>query len=145
MSKTISLSVSGIAMLATVMMAGPGVAAAQSHGEWRGAWEATPGMGTSLGDQFFRIQYSTTSRGSQQSEISGYVYNDYGEAAANVQLEITELDEDGHPIASETRPVAGLVPAEGRAYFDVRMPRSASYRITVRGFDFLEEGSSGAS
>src|SRR5262245_12518899 len=134
MSKAISLSVSGLAVVAVVVMAGAGVAAAQT-------WEATPQMGNSLGDQFFRVQYSAETRGSQQSEISGYVYNDYGEAAANVTLEVTELDEDGHPIASETRPVAGLVPAEGRAYFDIKMPRSASYRITVRGFDFLEESS----
>ena len=141
MSRAISLSVSGLAVVAVVVMASAGVAAAQSRGEWRGAWEATPQTGNSLGDQFFRVKYSTEPRGSQQSEISGYVYNDYGEAAANVQLEITELDADGHPIASETRPVAGVVPAVGRAYFDIKMPRSASYRITVRGFDFLEESS----
>lgn len=141
MSRSISTLGSGVALSVALIAASAGVAAAQSHGEWRGAWEAVPETGTSLADQFFHLEYTADARGAEQSEISGYVYNDYGEAAANVQLEITELDEDGHPIASETRPVAGLVPAEGRAYFDIKMPRSASYRITVRGFDFLEESS----
>ncbi len=145
MSRTVILLVSGLAVLVAMVIASAGSATAQSRGEWRGAWEATQGTGASLSDQFFHVEYGTTARGQGQSEINGYVYNDYGQPAINVELEITEFDANGQPIGSETRPVFGLVPAESRAYFDVRVPQGASYRVRVQGFDFVEDGSSGVN
>jgi len=137
MSKTILSLVSGFAVMAAVG-GGAGVAGAQP-------WGASPGASTTLADQFFHVEYSTDTRGQGQSEISGYVYNDYGQPAANVELAITEMDADGQPVGTEVRPVSGLVPAKGRAYFDVRVPRSASYRVTIRGFDFIEFPSPGGA
>ena len=145
MSRTVISLTSALAVLVAVVAGGAGVAAAQSRGEWRGAWEATPGERPALNDQFFRVEYSTGTHGPEQSEISGYVYNDYGLPAINVEIEIAELDASGQTVGTETRPVFGLVPAKGRAYFDVRVPTGASYRVKVQEFDFVEDGSSGHS
>jgi hypothetical protein len=141
MFKQISSIGSSCALVLSGAMLIAGTAGAEyPRGEWRGAWEAVPSAAP-LADQFFRVEYTATTRGADQAEISGYVYNVYGLAAENVQLEVTDLDASGQPIARETRPVYGLVPAEGRAYFDVTVPRSDAYRVAVRGFDFVEEGS----
>ena len=145
MSRNMTALVSWFAVFVVVMTGSAQVGAQEFRGEWRGAWEAVPDVGASLGDQFFHVQYDATPRGETQSELSGYVYNDYGQPADAVQLEITELDANGQPVASEVRPVQGVVPAEGRAYFDVQVPRSAFYRVKVQTFDFIEDGSSGAS
>jgi hypothetical protein len=137
MSRNVVSLLSGIAITAMVVAA----AGAQTRGEWRGAWGATPSPTNPLSDQFFHVEYSVAAPTAGRSEITGYVYNTYGQPAANVELKITELDASGQPITSEMRPVFGLVPAKGRAYFDVRVPTSASYQVSVQGFDFIEDGS----
>ena len=72
------------------------------------------------------------------SRLTGYVYNQYGEAAENVQLRISEVDASGRAASSVTRPVFGTVPAEDRAYFGVQVPSSPSYQVAVQSFDFQE-------
>ena len=136
MSRTVVSLLSAVAITAMAVA----TAGAQTRGEWRGAWGASPNLTNPLSDQFFHVEYGVTELKAGRSQIRGYVYNTYGQPAANVQLKITELDASGHPISSEIRPVFGLVPAKGRAYFDVRVPTSASYQVSVQGFDFIEDG-----
>jgi hypothetical protein len=76
-------------------------------------------------------------------ELTGYVYNDDGEAAVNVELRITELDAAGQPVESTMREVRGAVPGLGRAYFDVRVPGSQAYRVQVASFEFVETSGGG--
>ena len=73
------------------------------------------------------------------SRITRYVYNQYGEAAENVQLRISEVDASRRVVSSVTRPVFGTVPAEDRAYFAVQVPTSPAYQVAVQAFDFLQE------
>jgi hypothetical protein len=93
----------------------------------------------SLGDQMFHVEWTVTAAPDGQSEIIGYVYNDEGEAADNVELRIIALDAAGQPVDSVVRPVRGEVPGLGRAYFDARVPASASFRVQVASFE-LEAG-----
>ena len=70
------------------------------------------------------------------SRITGYVYNDYGEAAQDIELKITGLDTAGQPVATVFKNVGDTVPARGREYFDVQVPASQSYKVDVEAFDF---------
>ncbi len=72
------------------------------------------------------------------TRITGYVYNDDGDAAVNVALRIHEIDASGTDVASVVAPVGETVPARGRTYFDVAVPRSRFYRVDVSSFDFVE-------
>jgi hypothetical protein len=92
----------------------------------------------SLADQFFRVEWSAAAGRRGQEHISGYVYNDFGDAAANIELRITGLNSTGGEVESVVRSVGGSVPGFGRAYFDVHVPRSRSYRVAVTSFDFTE-------
>jgi hypothetical protein len=93
----------------------------------------------SLADQLFHVDWSAARSQQGQSRIAGYVYNDYGEDAMDVHLRITEVDETDRAVESTIRPVDETIPASGRAYFDVRVPDSASYQVRVVSFDFLDD------
>ena len=92
----------------------------------------------SVGDHFFHVEWSTTPATDGRVRITGYVYNDYGDDAIDVDLRISEMDGSGHRIEQLVEPVRGSVPAGGRTYFDIRVPASASYRVSVASFDFVE-------
>jgi hypothetical protein len=67
------------------------------------------------------------------------IYNDYGQPAVNVRLRISGVDAAGRELKGTTTfPVGDTVPANGRAYFDVQVPESQSYRVSVAAFDFVE-------
>ena len=91
-----------------------------------------------LDRQFFHVDWEARRDGSGQSEIIGRVHDDYGEPATDVELRIAMIDATGHEAQSVIRPVRGLVPAMGDASFDVRVPDSPAYRVSVVHFDFVE-------
>ena len=93
---------------------------------------------TALGDQFFHVDWSAAAGRGQQEHIRGYVYNDFGDSAVKVDLRIAGLDSSGREVVTVVRPVEGSVPGYGRAFFDVQVPRSRSYRVGVTAFDFTE-------
>jgi hypothetical protein len=94
-----------------------------------------------LADRLFRVESSAGAVGQGQFQIVGYVYNDYGEDAVNVELRISELDPSGRTIATIDRPVGDTVPAGGRIFFDARVAgTSPSYRVAVSSFDFMADG-----
>lgn len=94
----------------------------------------------SLGDQMFHVEWAVAAVPDGQSEITGYVYNDEGDTADDVELRITALDAAGQPVGSVVRPVRGQVPGLGRAYFDARVPASASFRVQVASFELQAGG-----
>ena len=91
-----------------------------------------------LDSQFFHVDWAARAEGQGQSEITGRVHDDYGQPATGVELRIAMVDATGHEVQSVIRPVRGLVPAMGDAYFDVHVPDSPAYRIRVASFDFVE-------
>jgi hypothetical protein len=95
--------------------------------------------GGGVGGQYFQVDWGTEPASNGRSAIVGYVYNNYGEPARNVELRISMLDTSGNVVSSVTRSVAGTVPAGDRAYFKVNVPNSPSrYDVTVASFDFVE-------
>jgi hypothetical protein len=114
----------------------PGPAAAADSGS---VFATSPGQGSALGAEFFRVEWLVNSSPNGQSTLTGYLYNDYGQPAKNVQLQITLVDTGGRPAGSVIRPVRGLVPAYGRAFFEFDVPPGdAAAQIVVASFDFLE-------
>ena len=129
--------------IASVAIAAAGVVALAQTA--RADWDETAPMtktlnhdDTTLGAQFFHVDWSAAAGRRKQEEISGYVYNDNGNAAVTVELRIAGLDASGREVVDVIRPVEGSVPGYGRAYFDVHVPRSPSYRVAVTSFDFVE-------
>jgi hypothetical protein len=89
--------------------------------------------------QSFRVDWTVSPGEQGKARISGYVYNDNGDPAEQVQLRITELNASGLPGASVVTPIDETVPAFDRAYFDVQVPGpAASYRVAVESFNLLE-------
>jgi hypothetical protein len=72
------------------------------------------------------------------SRITGYVYNDYGQAAEDIELLITGLDSAGQPVSTAIERLGDTVPARGRASSTSRSPESPSYRVDVESFEFAE-------
>lgn len=151
MFRIYALTIASFAVLAMTLGAGAARAAsmmAPSTGRITGDWDidtdatmhATLSQARSLASQFFRVQWTSKVDGRGQSRITGYVYDDYGEPATNVRLQISMLDATGREIASVIRPVQGTIPGEGNVYFDVAVSDSPSYRVSVISFDFVEPG-----
>jgi hypothetical protein len=93
-----------------------------------------------LSEQLFRVKWVGGASPPDQFRIVGYVYNDYGEDAVNVQLRISEVDVSGRTVGSVIKPVGDTVPSSGRAFFDVRVPATtSSYRVAVESFDFMPD------
>lgn len=129
-----------MALLAVTVL--PGAAA---RADWKdNADEASPRAylqsTESLGDEFFHVEWAPAAGRAGQARITGYVYNDHGEAAVNVQLRITALDSTGRAVDTVLEPVRGTVPGYGRAYFDVKVPTGPSYQVSVTSFDFMGLG-----
>ena len=143
-----------IASCALALALGPGVAhagpmMAPSTGRVPGDWDidtseigsVAHAAGITPGDEFFHVEWTTRTDARGGSHLSGYVYDDEGQPATNVTLTIHILDAGGHELERESRRVEGTVPGEGRAYFDVPVPTSPSYRVDIAGFDLVEFGS----
>ena len=123
-----------------------------------GLTAAVPGMGVrtagadslqdvqlqeSLGAEFFRVDWSAKPDGDGKTRITGYVYSDKGRAADDVQLHISELDASGKQVGSYFERMLESVPAEGRGYFDVKVPvnaQAASYHVAVSSWNDVEGG-----
>ena len=130
----------------TVMALGAGVARpasmqSNSTGTVGGDWDIdTEQLSTQrqVGKEFFHVDWASRADGAGQMEITGHVHDDYGQPATGVELRIAMVDATGHEVQSVIRPVRGLVPAMGDAYFDVHVPDSSAYQISVASFDFVE-------
>ncbi|MBI2529287.1 MAG: hypothetical protein HYV93_25285 [Candidatus Rokubacteria bacterium] len=115
-----------VLFLATLLLAGAGLARAQSPPVPFG--------------QYFRVEWQVAAGRGGRPELDGYVYSDYGLAASNMRLLVETLDASGQSVASTVGYVDSLVPPFGRTYFTVRLPApGASYRVTVTSF-FLHNG-----
>jgi hypothetical protein len=136
MNRKIPFIMTAALLLGAATLPGVSVRAAEAADGVQAA--ATQAASPTLSDQFFRVEWTVSSGRDGNSRLTGYVYNQYGEAAENVQLRISEVDASGRAASSVTRPVFGTVPAEDRAYFDVQVPSSPSYQVAVQSFDFQE-------
>jgi hypothetical protein len=90
-------------------------------------------------DRYFRIEWQVT-RDSRGQHVSGYVYNLYHQGTDRVQLRVDRLDASGAVTGTSGAWVAGGVPADNRAYFDVLVPDAPAYRVQVTSFDWVGRG-----
>jgi len=141
-------SLAAVAMVAGAGGVRAGSMTAPSTGTVGGDWDIdtdVPGKEThqaeSVGADFFHVDWQSRADGRGQSRLTGYVYDDEGQPATDVEIQIVMLDAAGHEVESVLRPVRGLVPGKGRAYFDVSVPDAApSYRVSVASFELVEFG-----
>ena len=123
-----------------VALPGVGLEAARAGSEAEPHVVAQPDASPAQADRLFRVEWSAGASGRGQSRIVGYVHNDYGEDAVNVQLRIRQLDDSGRPVSSIIQPVGDTVHAGGRAFFDMRVPGNGpSYQVAVASFDFTAD------
>ena len=63
---------------------------------------AAPRQAATLGDQYFHVEWTAEAVQPGISRLTGYVYNDYGEAAQDVDLQITTVNAAGQPRSTGT-------------------------------------------
>ena len=116
-----------IAWLAIVMMGAAipaPIARAQNFGAAQQRW--------------FRLEW-TASSGAAPRRITGWIYNDYGTSAGEVQLLVEARDSADNVVDRRYQWLPGSLPPLSRTYFDVRgLPVAASYRVTVHSFNIYE-------
>jgi len=142
---SIAIMATSIAFFAVAFVGSPGCASAQpstplnlqsGDGALPAESKATVSGRESMADQYFHLDWSVSPGRPGMSRITGYVYNDYGEAARDIELKITELDTAGQPVATVFQNVNDTIPARGREYFDIQVPASQAYKVDVEAFDF---------
>ena len=92
-------------------------------------------------DRYLRVE-SQAGHGRRGPVVSGYVYNLTGYHFERVRLAIEAVDATGQVTGSTVGYVSGVVPANGRAYFEVPAgTTSGSYRARVTSFEPVGRGS----
>jgi hypothetical protein len=89
-------------------------------------------------ERYFRLDW-TAQPGAGGREIDGYLYNDYGQPAANVQVLAQAIDGSGAVVGQKLEWVPGIVPPLNRSYFRVPgLPDANAYRVSVWAFDWVQ-------
>ncbi|HEY3067464.1 MAG TPA: hypothetical protein VGL09_16855 [Methylomirabilota bacterium] len=92
----------------------------------------------SSSQRWFRLEW-TVSAGAAPRRITGWIYNDYGTSAGDVQLLVEARDSRDAVVGRRYQWVPGSLPPLSRTYFDVRgLPVADSYRVTVHSFNIYE-------
>ena len=99
------------------------------------------GFGAPAPERFFRVEVGPGKPSRGKDTVTGYVYNDYGQAATNVKLVVHSLDASGVIIDRTTVSVDRTIPPFGRSdfYAPVSTP-GVRYTGTVLYFDWLKGG-----
>ena len=130
-------------VLAVALLLGAALAIAWPAGPVAAAENESPANqepGLQLADRLFRVEWTAGASGQSQTQIIGYVYNESEHDAANVQLRISALDASGRTVRSVIKPMGDPVPAAGRAFFDLQVPKtSPSYQVEVESFGFMDD------
>lgn len=85
---------------------------------------------------WFRFDYAVDEDKGGTRRISGYLHNDYGEKAGDVQILVQALDKSGAVVGQQLN-WAASVPPMSRSYFEARnVPAADQYRLTVWAFTF---------
>jgi hypothetical protein len=91
--------------------------------------------------QWFRVDWKAAPDRNGERRLHGYIESVLPEAANRVQLLAQALDASGNVVGQRLEWLPEMIPALGRAYFEVpKMPPAAQYRVTVWSFDRLKGG-----
>jgi len=92
-------------------------------------------------EHWFRLDWAAQAKPAG-SEIDGYIYNNYGASASNVQILAQGLDGAGNVVSQKIAWVQGTVPGFNRAYFRVAgLAPTDRYRVSVWAFEFVRSPS----
>lgn len=95
-------------------------------------------------DTGLRVEWTVGLSKRGRTEISGYVYNDRDQWAANTRLRVELLDATGQVTGSTWISAVSDVPPRGRSYFEAPVPAGvAAYRATVGSVDWRGYGAAG--
>ena len=95
-------------------------------------------------DTDLRVEWSVGQTRRGEAQISGYVYNDRDQWAANPRLLLESLDAAGQVTGSAWIYAVSDVPPRGRSYFEAPAPAgAAAYRVAVRYVDWRGYGAGG--
>ena len=118
-------------MLAFTMVFASAVGTAVAQGGYIG--RASP---------YFSVQSESGKNRRGVTTVSGYIHNEYGLHAGNLEILIEGSDNQGQVTIKTVVPVLGSVPPFGRLYFEARtLGDAASYRVTVHWFEWIGRGS----
>ncbi len=82
-----------------------------------------------------RVEWEAVASRAGRARLAGSVHNDYGRAARDVQLRVSELDASGEVVTTVVGPTLSRVPGQGEARFDVAVPDTGHrYRVALAAF-----------
>jgi hypothetical protein len=85
-------------------------------------------------EQYFRIESQVSTRDGK-SVVSGTVWNTTNWGAKRIQLLVDGLDASGTPVSQRVVWLGIDLPAGTHGFFEVSVPTSPSYRVSVFAFD----------
>ena len=92
-------------------------------------------QGTTEADRYFKVEWDPEAVPRGGWAVQGYVISSHSYRVNGVRLQVEVLDSAGEVESRVFGWVPGDVPAGGRAYFFVSVPkRGASYRVKVLSF-----------
>lgn len=89
--------------------------------------------------QFFRVEWNGTKlRG--QSAVEGHITNVWGFAATDIQLLVKGFDRSGKMTGQLVAWGPKEIDPGSRVYFDVPVPRAASYEVAIFAWNWVQTG-----
>jgi len=90
-------------------------------------------------ERYFTVEWTAGPEHGGVRRIDGYVYNRYGEYAADVRLLVQSLDASGNVVGQRVVWGPTGVGGFGRAYFDVRsLPAADHYHVFVWDYRLIQ-------
>jgi len=89
--------------------------------------------------QFFRVQWSAT-KVNGRPVLEGYITNTWGFSAMDVQLLVRGYSASGKRVGQLVAWGPKEVDSGSRVYFDVPVPRAASYEVAVFAWNWIQTG-----
>jgi hypothetical protein len=91
-------------------------------------------------EQFFKLNWEAAERNGKPV-VRGYVVNDWGMGAMSIQLLVEGIDAGGQVATQKVAWLGTALPPGSGTYFEVPVPqRSATYRVSVFAFDWMQSG-----
>ena len=90
-------------------------------------------------EHHFSIEWTAAQQGPNARKVSGYVYNQHGEAATHLRVLAQAIDSGGVVVGQRIAYVLGGVGGFGRAYFEVpNLPVADSYRVSIWDYTWFQ-------
>jgi hypothetical protein len=89
--------------------------------------------------QFFRVQWDVA-KVSGRPVVEGYITNTWGFAATDIRLLVNGYDSSGKRVGQLVAWGPNEVDPGSRVYFDVSVPRAASYEVAIFSWNWIQSG-----